>query len=65
MIPVVNFVIWIVAMIALAERFGKGVGFGLGLVFLPVIFSPWLAFGSARFIGDEQRYAPRPGEAER
>jgi len=53
MIPVVNFVMVIVAMIALAERFGKGVGFGLGLFFLPLIFSPVLAFGKARYIGHE------------
>lgn len=44
LIPGVNFVIMILMDLALAERFGKGPGFGLGLLFLPVIFLPILAF---------------------
>jgi hypothetical protein len=59
LIPVVNFVIAIIAMIALAERFGKGAGFGLGLVFLPIIFIPILAFGSAAY----KVAAPAPAPA--
>lgn len=38
-------------MIALAERFGKGAGFGIGLAFLGIIFFPILAFGDARYQG--------------
>ena len=34
LIPLVNLVIAIIAMIALAKAFGKGTGFGLGLAFL-------------------------------
>src|SRR5947209_4055441 len=48
-IPVVNFVIAIIVSIELAKRFGKGVGFGLGLAFLGIIFAPILAFGSAQY----------------
>jgi hypothetical protein len=33
----------------LARNFGKGLGFACGLFFLPFIFMPILAFGSARY----------------
>ncbi len=48
-IPVVNLIIAIMICIAIAERFGKGVGFGLGLAFLGVIFYPILGFGDATY----------------
>jgi hypothetical protein len=47
-IPVVNFVIEILIFIGIAKRFGKGAGFGLGLLFLAPIFWPLLAFGDAK-----------------
>lgn len=50
-IPFLNFIIAIILMIALAERFGKGAGFGIGLAFLGIIFFPILAFGDARYQG--------------
>jgi hypothetical protein len=46
-IPGVNLVIHILVCIGVAQQFGKGAGFGLGLVFFPIIFLPILAFGSA------------------
>ena len=49
MIPLVNFVIAIILNLALAERFGKGGGFAVGLIFLPFIFIPMLGFGSATY----------------
>ena len=33
----------------LAANFGKGTGFAVGLLFLPFIFVPMLAFGSASY----------------
>ena len=48
-IPVVNFIIIILLSIAIAEKFGKGAGFGIGLAFLPIIFYPILGFGSAEY----------------
>ena len=48
-VPLVNFVILIVLSIALAKKFGKGVGYGLGLAFLGVIFYPMLGFGDAQY----------------
>ena len=49
LIPFVNIVIFILIAIDLAKVFGKGVGFALGLVFLPFIFYPVLGFGSAQY----------------
>ncbi len=51
LIPVVNIVIWIMVMLDLARAFGKGSGFGIGLIFLPMIFFPILAFGDAKYQG--------------
>ncbi len=47
LIPLVNIVVLIIVYIALAENFGKGVGFALGLIFLSFIFFPMLAWGNA------------------
>ena len=51
LIPLVNFIIGIILCIDLAKSFGKGVGFGIGLVLLGVIFFPILGFGSAQYQG--------------
>jgi len=48
-IPLVNLVIGIIVILALAQCFGKGGGFALGLIFLPFIFYPVLGFGSAQY----------------
>ena len=47
-IPFVNIIVMIIAFIAFAQAFGKGTGFALGLVFLPFIFFPLLAWGDSR-----------------
>ncbi len=49
LVPVVNFVIIIIMSIAIAQRFGKGTGFALGLALLAPIFYPILGFGDARY----------------
>ncbi len=49
LVPCVNVVMIIILCIAIAERFGKGPGFGIGLAFLPFIFYPILGFGDARY----------------
>ncbi|HYG80737.1 MAG TPA: DUF5684 domain-containing protein [Pyrinomonadaceae bacterium] len=55
LIPLVNIVISILVSIEVANNFGKGAGFGLGLAFLGFIFYPILGFGSARYIGRQQQ----------
>ena len=37
-----------------AKAFGKGVGFALGLIFLPNIFQLILGYGSAQYVGNKQ-----------
>lgn len=49
-IPIVGIVVMIVVANDIAKAFGKGVAWTLGLVFLPIIFLPMLAFGSAQYI---------------
>ena len=51
LVPLVNFVIGIIVYIDLAKSFGKGVGFGVGLLLLSFIFFPILGFGDARYAG--------------
>lgn len=53
-IPLANIVAAIITYIALAERFGKGAGFGIGLALLGPIFFPILGFGSAQYQGGGQ-----------
>ena len=48
-VPVVNIVIGIMIIFDLAKVFGKGTGFGFGLLFLSFIFIPILAFGDAQY----------------
>jgi len=50
-IPFVNFVIAIILGIDLAKSFGKGVGFGIGIILLGIIFLPILAFSGATYQG--------------
>ena len=58
-IPVVGslavLVVSIMDTIRLAKVFGKGTGFGVGLILLGVIFYPILAFGDSNY--DESRLA--------
>lgn len=48
-IPIANIVVGILMMVGLATNFGKGAGYVIGMIFLPVIFYPMLAFGSAAY----------------
>ncbi len=48
-VPFIGAILYILSQISLAERFGKGALFGIGLIFLPMIFYPILAFGSAEY----------------
>ncbi len=52
-IPIVNAIMMIIYAFKLAGAFGKGIGFGFGLLFLPFIFQLILAFGSSEFKGAE------------
>jgi|SRR6185503_407179 len=49
LVPCVGIIIAFLVSVAIAERFGKGAGFGVGLAFFPYIFWPILGFGSAQY----------------
>lgn len=49
LIPLVNLIVFIIVLVELARRFGKGVGYAIGLLVLPFIFYPALGFGGAQY----------------
>ena len=51
LIPIVNVIISIIITVELAKKFGQSVGFAIGLILLPIIFYPILAFGSSKYSG--------------
>jgi hypothetical protein len=51
-IPLLNIIIGIILVRRLAAVFGKGVGFTWGLVLLPFIFYPILAYGDSKYAND-------------
>jgi len=50
-IPFVNVVIAIIVTNDMSKSFGKDTGWTLGLLLLPLIFYPMLAFGKAKYVG--------------
>ncbi len=49
-IPFANIVVGFILMYALARSFGKGIGYTIGLIFLPWVFYPMLGFGAASYV---------------
>jgi uncharacterized membrane protein YhaH (DUF805 family) len=49
LIPLVNIVVAIIVVLAVAKNFGKSGGFGIGLLLLGPIFYPMLAWGDAQY----------------
>ena len=50
-VPFLNFFVAIRLVFDLAKAYGRGIGFGFGLLLLAPIFMPILAFGNARYVG--------------
>lgn len=50
----------IILGIYMARSFGKSGGYAVGLILLPVVFYPMLAWGSARYVGKTWGVAPQP-----
>lgn len=53
LIPFYNIYWWIKSMVKLAHAYGKSTGFGVGLIFLPVIFLCILGFGKNEYVGPQ------------
>ncbi len=60
LIPIVGLVIWIIVALDLAKSFGRGTGFGVGLIFLSFIFIVILGFGSDTYKGPAAKPAAAP-----
>lgn len=58
LIPIYNIILGIQTQVRLARAFGKSGGFAAGLVFLPYIFIPLLAFGKETYQGVPVKAAP-------
>lgn len=48
---IVAFYFQVLRSISLAQSFGKDTGFGVGILFLRVVFLPMLAFGKSEYVG--------------
>lgn len=48
-IPCVNIVAWVIVSLDMARVFGKSQAFGVGLILLPFVFYPMLAWGDAQY----------------
>lgn len=53
LVPIVNIVISFMVYFKLASSFGKGAAYAIGLIFLPIIFLPMLAFGNTKYYGPQ------------
>lgn len=56
-IPIVGLVTWTIVVNDLAKSFGKSTGYTVGLILLPFVFWPMLAFGSAKYGGPSVKSA--------
>ena len=54
-IPLVNIIIMIVICMAIAPKYGKTEGFGIGMALLSFIFWPILGFGDAQWNAEPVR----------
>jgi hypothetical protein len=50
-VPLLNVFVWIRLVFELARAFGRGIGFGFGLLLLSPIFVPVLGFGGSQYVG--------------
>jgi len=50
-VPLLNIFVLIRLVFELARAFGRGIGFGFGLLLLSPIFIPVLGFGASQYVG--------------
>ena len=61
LVPIVNLAITIIECFDLARVYGKGVGYGLGLVLFGPLVAMILAFGPAQYVGPDGGASRRAG----
>ena len=59
LLPFVSIIFSIWSTNLLAKSFGKDEGYTVGMIFLPFIFYPVLAFGNAQYLGPQSAEARR------
>lgn len=52
-VPIANIYAMVVVYNGIAKKFGKGTGYTVGMILLPVIFMPMLAFGKNNVLSDD------------
>ncbi len=57
LIPIVGFIVWIIVALDLAKSYGRGTGFGIGLIIFPYIWTIILGFGSDTYRGPAAKAA--------
>jgi len=57
LIPIVGFIVWIIVALDLAKSYGRGTGFGIGLIIFPYIWTIILRFGSDTYRGPAAKAA--------
>lgn len=61
LVPLVNIVVLIIVWNEVSKAFGQGGGFTLGLIFLPFIFIPMIAFNDEiKYVGPSQEAGTGP-----
>lgn len=55
LVPCIGIIFVIILLFDLAKLFGQGGGFTVGLVLLPIIFLPILAFGQYQYQGPQEK----------
>ncbi len=57
LIPGINVLVILWSLLKFSEAYGHGVGYTLGLIFLPFVFIPVLAFGKSKHVRYEAKKA--------
>ena len=52
-VPIANIYAMVVVYNGIVKKFGKGTGYTVGMIFLPIIFVPMLAFGKNNVISED------------
>ncbi|MBV9359330.1 MAG: signal peptidase I [Chloroflexi bacterium] len=63
LVPLLNLFVQIRWGLEMAQSYGRGIGFAIGLILLEPLFLVILGFGDAAYLGPAAARAPRPAPA--